>query len=470
MSDYRLGFQSVHEERSGLELPVDGAVPDWLDGTLYRNGPGQFEVGETGFDHWFDGLAMVRRFSFRDGSVTYSNRFLRTDTYRQAHERGTLDTPQFGTTASGILSTVKTALRPTPTDNTNVNVMRAGGTLLALTETPRYTAFDPENLATLGEWTFDDDLDSHLSCAHPVVDPRTASTLNLQTTFGRTHTYRITERPTDSTSRTVLATIETDTVGYMHSFGVTPGYVVLVEPPLVVDLRSLLNPFAGGSFLDALDWRPERGTRFLVVDRRDGTLAAEIRAPPVFYFHVANAFDSGDGTLAIDVVTFEDASVIEALSLADLAAGNFSHPLGALDRYSISVPEGSVERSRLAAGRLSLPRIDETRVGRPYRYVYSQGADGDERSAFPTGLRKIDLETGDVTRWSTPGRYVGEPVFVPRPGGTTEDDGVILAVVLDTQRERSGLLVLDGETFDFLAMAWLPHVEPFDFHGQFFDR
>lgn len=234
-----------------------------------------------------------------------------------------------------------------------------------------------------------------------------------------------------------------------------------------MNLRSLLNPLARGSFFDALSWRPERGSRFLVIDRSDGSLVAEIEGPPVFYFHVANAFEDADGSLTIDVVTFEDASVVDALSMADLATGDFSHPMGDLTRFLLSIPDATVTPETLYDGHLSLPRINESFLGRPYRYVYSQGAAGDDRTEFPTGLRKIDLETGDVDTWSGPDRYVGEPVFASRPGGTSEDDGVVLSVMLDTDHERSGLLVLDGETFERRAIAWLPHVEPFDFHGQY---
>ena len=38
--------------------------------------------------HWFDGLAMLHRFSFADRAVSYANRFLETRAYRAAKERG----------------------------------------------------------------------------------------------------------------------------------------------------------------------------------------------------------------------------------------------------------------------------------------------------------------------------------------------------------------------------------------------
>jgi carotenoid cleavage dioxygenase-like enzyme len=70
--------------------------------------------------------------------------------------------------------------------------------------------------------------------------------------------------------------------------------------------------------------------------------------------------------------------------------------------------------------------------------------------------------------WHEPGCYPGEPVFIDRPGGSAEDDGAILSVVLDSSTERSFLLILDSETFEEVARAEAPHHIPFGFHGQFF--
>ena len=58
-------------------------------------------------------------------------------------------------------------------------------------------------------------------------------------------------------------------------------------------------------------------------------------------------------------------------------------------------------------------------------------------------------------------------MFVARPGGEDEDDGVLLSVVLDADAERSFLLVLDAADLRELARAEVPHHIPFGFHGQF---
>lgn len=86
MPGYERGFQSLTVEREAVELPVDGELPAWLDGVLFRNGPAQFEIDGDPVQHWFDGLAMVHRIAFEpeDDSVTYTNRFLRSDAYAAA--------------------------------------------------------------------------------------------------------------------------------------------------------------------------------------------------------------------------------------------------------------------------------------------------------------------------------------------------------------------------------------------------
>ncbi len=68
-SPYHLGFTTLTAETNVAELPVRGAIPEWLTGSLVRTGPARFEVGKTHYNHWFDGLAMLHRFGFVAGRV-----------------------------------------------------------------------------------------------------------------------------------------------------------------------------------------------------------------------------------------------------------------------------------------------------------------------------------------------------------------------------------------------------------------
>mgnify|MGYP002762134513 CR=1 FL=1 len=103
-----VGFQSLRTEHDDVTPDIEGTIPAWLSGTLLRNGPGRFEAGGQRVNHWFDGLAMLRRYAFDDGELRYSNRFLRTEAYSDAMA-GRL-TGQFGTDTRGWRRVLDTPL------------------------------------------------------------------------------------------------------------------------------------------------------------------------------------------------------------------------------------------------------------------------------------------------------------------------------------------------------------------------
>ena len=52
-------------------FPCPGCVPAWLSGRLLRNGPGMFEIGDTKYNHWFDGQALLHSFTIINGQFTF---------------------------------------------------------------------------------------------------------------------------------------------------------------------------------------------------------------------------------------------------------------------------------------------------------------------------------------------------------------------------------------------------------------
>ena len=95
---YGVGFRSLESEtRAPVPLRVEGALPPWLQGTLIRTGPSKFEVGDRTYNHWFDGLAMLHRFAFANGAVTYMSRFLEGDAFRAAKSTGKISYAEFAT-------------------------------------------------------------------------------------------------------------------------------------------------------------------------------------------------------------------------------------------------------------------------------------------------------------------------------------------------------------------------------------
>jgi carotenoid cleavage dioxygenase-like enzyme len=474
---FDLGFRTLDSEVRDRQLPVEGDLPSWLTGSLVRNGPAKFEVDGERVGHWFDGLAMLHRFAFDgdDEEIRYTNRFLRSETYRRAIEEGVLD-GQFATGDGSYLQRVRQLLFGEPTDNCNVHVLGVADELVAMTEVPRYLSVDPQTLDTRGEFDFSDDLSAHINCAHVLPDPHRGETVGLLTTFGRPSEYTLYRLPDGSTTRERIGSIEVDAPAYLHSFALTERYVVLAEHPFVTTPASFLLP-GGEGFVDHYDWEPERGTRFHVLDRDTGERVTTAATDAFFVFHQVNAFDriaGGDGDagepagdadeVVVDLITYPDADVVDGLYLADAADWFESGADGHLQRFTVGLADGAVTSESLYRG-CELPRVAREDRTREYRYAYAQGAaerDGNH-------VAKVDVETGETWRWEASGCFAEEPVFVRAPDAERPShEGVVLVTVLNTNEKRTDLLVLDGETLDERARAPLPHAVPFGFHGRYF--
>ena len=64
--------------------------------------------------------------------------------------------------------------------------------------------------------------------------------------------------------------------------------------------------------------------------------------------------------------------------------------------------------------------------------------------------------------------YMSEMHFLPNPAGKAEDDGVLITIGFDGEREKSYLLLLDATTFRPMNKAYLPHHIPWSAHGMHF--
>jgi carotenoid cleavage dioxygenase-like enzyme len=459
------GFRSLDTELSDHELPVEGTVPDWLSGTLLRNGPGKFEGNGVRLRHWFDGLAMLRKYEFEDGQIRYSNRFLRTESYADAMEGQ--PTGQFATDQHGLrklLGFLRRLGPPEPTDNANVHVARIDGELVAQTEVPKWIAFEGTNLETRGEFVFDDLLDIDMTTAHLVADPHRGEQIGHGLSFGRTHEYKLFRIPDGTRRRELITSIPTDSPAYVHSIAVSEEHIVLAETPLRINIRKALSPFTEG-FFELLEWNGEIDTKLYVVDRDTGQLRMQPTVDPFFTFHTINAFDD-EGTVVVDLVAFEDDTIVDALSLERLETEGFAAaPPGRFVRLQIE-PDGTVSREQLYDGGIELPTVPKALQTTNYWYAYGQATDREGAN----GLVKVDTERGQATEWWQTDLYVEEPWMIQHPEAETEDEGVVLAPALDVSTERSLLLVFDGETLDELGRAPVPHHNPFGFHGRFFEH
>lgn len=462
----QIPLHDLNEEISIANLPIQGTLPFWLEGTLIRNGPAKFHFGNQEIAHWFDGLAMLHAFTFGGGKVSYRNKFLRSKAYQQCMEHQNVHFMGFSedpckSVFKRFFAYFFPSLTPSIVQNANVNIMKIAENYVALTETPLPVCFDPYNLETLGSLNFQDSL-SKANCfesAHPHHDSQKKEIINFQISFGRKAHYTIyTVSDKGEATRKPFFTLQTDMASYMHTFALTEHYVVLVEFPLLLKPIALL--VKSGGYITNFKWIKSRGTRFNVIDRRNGKRMKTFESEAFFCFHHVNAFEEKD-TIVIDLVMYPDAQIV------------FQEPppkqKRKLERFRLHLGNGLLSQHTIAETLLELPRISYQEYNtKPYHYVYGVGFKYPETGRDAINLIKANVQTGAIEEWTEPGALAGEPVFVPYPNGKDEDEGLLLSVVSNQIRNNSYLLVLNAKDFREIARAEVSHFIPYGLHGMFF--
>lgn len=453
----------LQEEVENVSLKISGDVPKWLSGTLVRNGPIKVMIDGQSNVHWFDGLAMLHAFSFKEGTVTYSNKFLRSDAYEAVFKQGSLKYIGFACDpCRSLFKKFLTFFIPQSPliQNANVNVAKIADQYVALTEVPLPVKFDLKTLETLGVLDYQDELpkDKCWESAHPHLN-----SINYLIQFGRKSHYIIYQIEAGSSARKVIAEVPVEEPSYMHSFAITENYVILTQYPFVVKPLDLI--LKNQPFIKNFSWQPQKGTQFLVVNRKNGEIVGKYGTRPFFAFHHANAFEK-EGTIYLDIVTYEDAKIIGNLHVNNEPHDDSSHTQ--LERFALC--NGVITPEILLSKSSEFPRINDKYDGKPYNYLYLVGFSDEHKNEFPSaqGLYKINTTTKEVIVWFEKGCSAGEPVFVATPGATKEDDGVILSLIIDPIHNDSFLLILDAQSFKELARARAPHQIPLGFHGQYF--
>lgn len=306
---------------------------------------------------------------------------------------------------------------------------------------------------------------------------------------------------------------------WIHDFPSTQNYVILFETPIYFNLASLL--FGSETSYLFMDWKPEEGTLVHVVRLSDGAVAS-CRAPPFFAFHYANAWEENlDGSevidsnsnrknskqavldkqskklIYIDAAIYSDPTIVNHLKLENMritpeAAAEL--PPSQIRRLCLEISEdfssvAVISNTRQAAERgaapysletvwkklandvtvfgnyADFPSVNPSKKGYKHRYVWGICA---VRPAMQAqGIAKWDTETGETKVWSEVAGIVNEPVFVPRPGATAEDDGAIVVTVIQPNG-KTAVVIIDGQTHQELARAVLLNgTLTVGFHGSF---
>lgn len=449
----------ITQEETKRPLPIQGTIPEWLQGTFVRNSAIPFCKDGKQISHEFDGLAMLHGFVIKQGKIAYTSRYLRSEEYDALVNQGAESIQGFAQASAKKKSKSKNQVK-----NASVNIYKYNTSYVALTEVPPPVKFNLHTMETTGNFTFQDDLPKeHVwESAHPHYDFEKKELVNYLIEFGPQSYYVLYRMKEGSSSREVIAKIPVDMPAYMHSFAMTEQYLILTEFPLLVRPLDLMT--SGKPFIHNFQWLPERGTRFLVVDRKSGKLVSQSTTEAIFSYHHANAYEEGN-ELIIDLIAYPDisanAGIFPQAKELDTSKKTWERRLV---RYFVSLKTNEILPAVLLEEELEFPRFNERLDGKPYRYLYMTCAQ-DNRTK---GITKFDLTLNSLDTWQEDNYKTVEPVFVPSPFATSEDDGVLLTIISNAEQKASYLLVLDAKTLTEIARAKLPCIIPGSFHGQYF--
>ena len=149
-------YASAASEPADYEIEkITGSIPKTLRGTVFRNGPGNFERGGERFKHVLDGDGLLCRFSINgdSGRARFASKFVGTPFYEEEMAADkVLHRNTFGTQPDGgwLTNVGRIALK----NPANTNVQSWGGKLLALWEAALPCKCDPVTLAYEGQETF----------------------------------------------------------------------------------------------------------------------------------------------------------------------------------------------------------------------------------------------------------------------------------------------------------------------------
>ncbi|MEI8249829.1 MAG: carotenoid oxygenase family protein [Synechococcus sp. ELA057] len=478
-ADWASGFVNVERELSGEPLTAArGAIPADLSGTLYRNGPGRLERQGRMLHHPFDGDGMISAIAFAGGTARLTNRFVRTEGWQAEEAAGRfLYRGVFGSQKPG--GPLANAFDLRLKNIANTHVVRLGDQLLALWEAAEPHTLDPTSLETRGLSRLDGVLrPGEAFSAHPRFDPGHHGSPRMVTfgvKTGPRSTVRLMEfAAADGPDGTQAGQLLSDQrhsfkgFAFLHDFAITPNWAVFLQN--AIDFNPL--PFVLGQkgAAQCLASRPGGQGQFWLIPRASGAFAGEqprvLPAPEGFVFHHLNAWEDGD-TVVVESIFYPDFPSIGPET--DYRQVDFDQiPEGRLQRCRLDLTAGSVSSTSLGERCCEFAMVHPDRVGLQARHAWMAVAERERGNDPLQAILKLDLAAGEQRLWSAaPRGFVSEPVMVPRPGATADDDGWVLCLVWNGARRASDLVILDAATLAEVALLELPLAIPYGLHGSF---
>lgn len=433
-------FAPVTEELTAFDLPVLGEIPMELEGRLLRNGPNPIEAPDLASHHWFLGDGMVHGIRIRGGKAEW---------YRNRYVGSQRTSDVLGQTSQGSV---------TGDSGPNTNVIGHAGSTYAIVEAgtkPVELTYELETIRTNG---FGDSLLNGYT-AHPKYDPLTGEMHAVcyapQQLFDKLQYVVVDAEGT----MTKTVPVSAPTMPMVHDMGLTQKYAIVFDLAVAVDFDLAM---AGSPF--PLRWFDDYNARVGLLPRtaetEDEMIWCEIE--PCYAFHPLNSYDLDDGRVVIDICRYDKLFDVDR-------NGPFRDSLPRLERWTVDPTTRRVTCDIIDERFQEFPRVAGAVLNQKHQFGYTTSV-GEDLNEWNFGSTlKYDLDNGTNQEFDHgTGRQSGEPVFVSRAGGKTEDDGWIMTVVYDATEDRSDVVILDARDLSApeVARIQLPARVPHGFHGN----
>jgi len=267
--------------------------------------------------------------------------------------------------------------------------------------------------------------------------------------------------------RKKIGSIRTEEPQYIHSFGVTKNYVVLV-----FNLKLQVNLLTFSSLLGAIDttWH---GIQVMDFAGRWRSFTTK----PFYHVHTINSFENASGIVLdvafYDVTPFMKNAQLDIFLHLNKTARDSDPVRSGIRRLHLHMTgpaNGTVTTEDFMPNtkQVDFMKINPAYEGLPYCVYYAVEWWHDGKSYASMAVLKHNLCTGEKKYWHVKNAYMGEPMFVSSGAdGAAEDDGAVVFVCLFGSSRQSHLVTVDAKTMKTLSSVKLPHHIPFTAHGRF---
>jgi len=468
---------------SGFSLKIPGA-PAWLENqSIYRIAPGIFPDKPLQWHFHYDGLSTPMKFTFgADGQLTMKSKPYESQVYKDLSQcqmaiwsgTGPYINP-FGKIGPPVLNTECWV-------NPSVNPFPFNGQLWLTIDQAFWGRVDPDTLETIPGKV---DVTSQVLTAHPACDTVTnecftnypctskwwapndlSSMWTKEICIGKFVTDGLKSMSVKEVSRAKLP--HRMLVHHSHEPCMSKNYIIVK-----LDHFEFKKPeWQNGGVLKYVNQAEDN--LWLLYDRR--TNASRILDSGDFKFinnHFLNCREDGD-----DIILDTSPSTSHYLD------NYFDYNLQQEDRKwdTIMMPP---RRCRIPTdpkatnftceklftggewqGLFDFPTFNPLWKANPASRWWYGTAPIDNTALWMNSVIKGDnVERKVVATWSEPGVYTTEANFIPRPGATEEDDGVLFSMMYDSNIDQSLVVLLEPKTLKLISKTPIGFVIPYHSHG-----